>query len=173
MNGMTRVFPMAMALAIVASACASSTEAPTPIPITLAPPEKVDNYSGTLHVGGSNYHQFGFKESGIVQITLTSVAYANITDADGNSVPNPRTDPIPGLTILVGTPAATTIGLQCSPIAFNGAVQFAVATPGTAPQLSGNALAGQYCISVSDPSIALLDPVVYKISIAHPLDPAS
>lgn len=164
---------MAVALAIVASGCANSSEAPTPIPIPLAPPAKVDNYSGTLHIGGSNYHQFGFKEAGEVDITLTSVAYADITDADGNTVPNPRTDPIPGLTIVVGTPAATTIGLQCSPIAFNGVAQFAVATPGTAPQLTGDAIAGQYCISVSDPNIALLDPVIYKISIAHPLDPAS
>ncbi len=164
---------MAVALAILACGCAKNSEAPTPIPINLAPAAKIDNYSGTLKVGGSNYHQFGFKESGIVAITLTSVGYANITDADGNSVPNPRTDAIPGLTIVVGTPAATTIGLQCSPIAFNGAAQFAVATPGNAPQLTGSALAGQYCISVSDPSVTLLDPVVYKISIAHPLDPAS
>src|SRR6266536_2866077 len=152
---MRRVFPLALALipVILASVgCGQSTESPTPIPIALAPASIVDNFSGTLKVAGSNYHQFNVPQNGIVRITLTTDSYAPLTDADGNTAPNPRTDPIPALTILVGTPAATTIGLQCSPIAFNSAAQFVVTTPGTTPQLSGNALAGNYCISVSDPA---------------------
>src|SRR5436190_1335949 len=119
---MRRFFPLALALApviLAAAGCAQSAEAPTPIPIPLAPAAVVDNFSGTLKVAGSNYHQFNVPQTGVVAITLTTDSYAPLTDADGNTAPNPRTDPIPALTILVGTPAATTIGLQCSPIAFN------------------------------------------------------
>src|SRR5438477_205581 len=117
----------------------------------------------------STYHQFNVPQNGQVGITLTSDSYAPLTDPDtGNPVPNPRADPIPALTILVGTPAATTIGLQCSAIAFNGAAQYVVVSPGTAPQLTGNALAGNYCISVSDPNDQLLDPILYKVTVSHP-----
>ena len=160
---------MALALAVAAGACSQSAEAPTPIPIPLAPATVVDNFSGTLKVFGSNYHQFNVPQNGVVGITLTSDSYAPLTNPDtGEPVPNPRTDPIPALTILVGTPAATTIGLQCSAIAFNGAAQYVVVTPGTAPQLTGNALAGNYCISVSDPNDQLLDPILYKVTVSHP-----
>ena len=165
---------MALALAplALAAGCAQSNEAPTPIVIPLAAASVVDNYSGTLKVLGSNYHQFKVPQNGQVAITLTSAAYAPRTDADtGLSVPNLRTDPIAALTILVGTPAATTIGLQCSPIAFNNVAQFVVTSPGTTPQLAGSALAGNYCISISDPNGALLDPIAYKITVARPAEP--
>jgi hypothetical protein len=161
----------AVLVALAMAGCAQSTQAPTPLPIPLAPATVPDNFSGTLKVAGSNYHQFNVPQNGVVAITLTSASYAPLTDADGNTSANPRTDPIPALTILVGTPAATTIGLQCSPIAFNGAAQFVVTTPGTTPQLSGNALAGNYCISVSDASAALLDPVLYKVTVSRPDKP--
>ena len=154
--------------ALAAAGCAQSNEAPTPIAIPLASATVVDNFAGTLRVGGSNYHQFNVPQNGAVAITLTSTSYAPLTDADGNTSANPRTDPIPALTIVVGTPAATTIGLQCSPIAFNGAAQFVVTQPGTKAQLSGNALGGNYCISVSDASIELLDPILYKVTVARP-----
>jgi hypothetical protein len=168
---MRRLFPLAVALApvfLAAAGCAQSNEAPTPIPITLAPASIVDNFSGTLKVAGSNYHQFNVPQNGVVRITLTTDSYAPLTDADGNTAPNPRTDPIPALTILIGTPSATTIGLQCSPIAFDGVAQFVVTAPGTTPQLSGNALTGNYCISVSDPAAALLDSILYKVTVARP-----
>src|SRR5258708_3016000 len=119
MDSVRRFFPLALALLpaiLAATGCAQSTESPTPIPIPLAPAAVVDSFCGTLKVGGSNYHQFNVPQTGQVAITLASNSYANVTDADGNSLPNPRVDPIPALTILVGTPAATTIGLQCSPI---------------------------------------------------------
>jgi hypothetical protein len=178
MEFMTRVRPWALvlvlvlALATAAAGCAQSNEAPTPIPIPLAPATAVDNFAGTLNVLGSNYHQFQLKQPGEVQITLTSTAYAAKTDATtGISSPSTRTDPIPALTILVGTPAATTIGLQCSPLAFNGAAMVVSATAGATPQLKGNALAGNFCISVSDPNSALLDPITYRVTVARPADP--
>ena len=163
---------MALGSLALAAGCAQSNVEPTPIAIPLAAASVVDNYSGTLKVLGSNYHQFKVPQNGQVAITLTSAAYAPRTDADtGLSVPNLRTEPIAALTILVGTPAATTIGLQCSPIAFNNVAQFVVTSPGTTPQLAGSALAGNYCISISDPNGALLDPIAYKITVARPAEP--
>jgi hypothetical protein len=172
MESMTRVFPWALALAMAAAGCGQSSEAPTPIPIPLAPASFVDNFSGTLNLVGSNYHQFQLKQPGEVDITLTTTAYAPTTDPDtGASIPSTRTDPIPPLLMLVGTPAATTIGLQCSPLAFNGANLLVEATAGNTAQLKGNALSGNYCISLSDQNAALLDPITYKVTVARPEDP--
>jgi hypothetical protein len=174
MDPMRRCSPIAQWLgpailaAMAAAGCAQNAEAPTPIAIPLATASVIDNFAGTLKVGGSNYHQFNVPQNGAVAITLTTTSYAPLTDADGNTSENPRTDPIPALTIVVGTPAATVVGLQCSPIAFNGAAQFVATTPGTTPQLTGNALTGNYCISVSDPNSALLDPILYKVTVARP-----
>jgi hypothetical protein len=171
MESMRRVFPWALVLAM-AAACAQSSQAPTPIPIPLAPPTVVDNFSGTLHLVGSNYHQFQLKQPGEVDITLTTTAYAPTTDPNtGASIPSTRTDPIPPLLLLVGTPAATTIGLQCSPLAFNGANLLVEATASNTAQLKGNALAGNYCISVSDQNAALLDAITYRVTVARPADP--
>ena len=171
MDSMRRVFPWALVLALAAG-CAQSSQAPTPIPIPLAPPTAVDNFSGTLHLVGSNYHQFQLKQSGEVDITLTTTEYAPTTDPDtGASIPSTRTDPIPPLLLVVGTPAATTIGLQCSPIAFNGVNLLIEATASNTAQLKGNALAGNYCISLSDQNAALLDPITYKVTVARPADP--
>jgi hypothetical protein len=174
MESMRRVRLQALGLAacVAAAACAQSSQAPTPVPIALAPANAVDNFSGTLKVLGSNYHQFQLKQPGEVDITLTSTAYAPTTDPDtGTSVASTRTDPIPPLSLLVGTPAATTIGLQCSPLSFNSQVLLVTATAASAAQLRGTALAGNYCISISDANAALLDPITYRITVARPADP--
>jgi len=170
MDSMRRVFPWVLALAVAASGCAQSNEAPTPIPIPLAPADSTDTFSGTLSILGTNYHQFCVEKPGEVDITLTGTAYAPTTDPDtGASIPSTRTDPIPPLTIVIGTPAATTIGLLCSPIVFNGQNMVVNnATPSTKPQIAGNALAGNLCISVSDPTGVLPDKITYQVKVAHP-----
>jgi hypothetical protein len=170
MESMSRVFPWALALAVVVTGCAQSNQAPTPIPINLAPADTIDTFSGTLSILGSNYHQFCVEKPGEVHITLTRTAYAPTTDPDtGASIPSTRTDPIPPLTILIGTPAATTIGLLCSPIAFNGQnLVVSDATAGNKTQIAGNALAGNLCISVSDPNGVLPDKITYQVTVAHP-----
>ena len=38
----------------------------------------------------------------------------------------------------------------------------------TTAQLKGNALAGNYCISVADPNAALTDAIKYSVTVAHP-----
>jgi len=170
MDSMRRVFPWALTLAVAVAGCAQGTQTPTPIPIPLAPADTTDTFSGTLSILGSNYHQFCVEKPGEVFITLRSTAYAPTTDPDtGASIPSTRTDPIPPLTVLVGTPAATTIGLLCSPIQFNGQNMVATdATAGTKAQISGNALAGNLCISVSDPTGVLPDKITYQVTVAHP-----
>src|SRR5437867_2601637 len=170
MESMTRVLPWALACAMAAAGCAQSNEAPTPIPINLSPTDTTDTFSGTLSILGSNYHQFCVEKPGEVDITLRSTAYAPTTDPDtGASIPSTRTDPIPPLTVLVGTPAATTIGLLCSPIAFNGQnMVVSNATASTKPHIAGNALAGNLCISVSDPNGTLPDKITYQVTVAHP-----
>jgi hypothetical protein len=170
MESMSRVFLWALALAVVAAACTQSNQAPTPIPINLSPADTTDTFSGTLSILGSNYHQFCVEKPGEVDITLRSTAYAPTTDPDtGASIPSTRTDPIPPLTVLVGTPAATTIGLLCSPIAFNGqSLVVHDATAGSKAQIAGTALAGNLCISVSDPNGALPDKITYQVTVAHP-----
>jgi hypothetical protein len=158
--------------AVVAAGCSSSNEAPTPIPIPLAPATQIDNFSGTLKVQGSNYHQFQLKQAGEVDITLTTTAYAPVTDpTTGVTAPSTRTDPIPPLTLLIGTPAATVLGLQCSALSFDSVPLITTATASSTAQLKGNALVGNFCISLSDPTATLLDPITYKISVARPADP--
>ena len=160
---------LATALALAAAGCAQSSEAPTPVPLTLSPPAATDNFSGTLSLLGSNYHQFTVSLPGEVGITLTSTSYAPTTDATtGEIIPSTKTDPIPALQIAVGSPAATTIGLQCSTIYFDTQPMLVSTTPGTTAQLKGTALAGNFCISVSDPNAALTDPIKYTITVAHP-----
>ena len=170
MDSMRRVFPWVLALAVAAFGCAQSNEAPTPVPIPLAPADTTDTFSGTLSILGTNYHQFCVEKAGEVDITLRSTAYAPTTDpGTGASIPSTRTDPIPPLTIVIGTPAATTIGLLCSPIVFNGQNQVVNnATPSNKPQIAGNALAGNLCISVSDPTGTLPDKITYRVTVAHP-----
>src|SRR4029453_11987165 len=105
------------------------------------------------------------EKPGEVDITLTSTAYAPITDPDtGATIPSTRTDPIPPLTIVIGTPAAPTLALPCPPIVFNGKNMVVNnATPSNQPQIAGNALAGNLCISVSDPTGVLPDKITYQV----------
>lgn len=169
MASMRLGFGLMLALALAAAGCAKNSEAPTPIPIDLAPADTTDTFSGTLSILGTNYHQFCVQKPGEVDITLRTTAYAPTTDDSGATVPSTRTDPIPPLTIVIGTPAATTIGLLCSPIAFNGQNMIVSnATASTKPQIAGNALAGNLCISLSDPTGVLPDKITYQITVAHP-----
>jgi hypothetical protein len=65
------------------------------------------------------------------------------------------------LTLTVGQPTLTTVGVQCSNL------MQVVAPPGASPQLKGQALAGTYCVSISDPNSVLPGAVTYAITVAH------
>jgi hypothetical protein len=152
-----------LAAAVVASSCNKDTT-PTPVPTPIAPPTTTENYSGTLFVLGSNLHSFAVKLPSEVDVTLTAVATVAVpADPTANppvvGVPSvPVTVP---LTLRVGQPTLTTIGVQCSDL------MSVSTTAGSAPQLKGQALAGTYCVSISDPDDVLPSAVSYAITVSH------
>src|SRR3954466_15091830 len=116
MDDMRRVLPLGLVLALCATACAKNT-APIPVPSPVAPATITENYTGTLFNLGSNLHSFEVKAAGEVHVTLTSVATVAV-DADPNATPPvvavPSTKVTIPLTITVGQPTLTTLGVQCS-----------------------------------------------------------
>lgn len=153
----------ALVLAAAVAACKNNTE-PTPIPIAIAPATVTENFSGTLFVSGSNLHIFAVAKDGEVHVTLTAVSTIAV-DADPNAVPPVAAIPaapvtVP-MTLTVGQPALTTLGVQCSSLK-----QTAV-LPGAREQLSGQALAGSFCVSISDPNGELPRAASYAITVTH------
>jgi hypothetical protein len=152
-----------LALAAGTSACDSNTE-PTPVPTPIAPATIIESYSGTLFAAGSNLHTFAVTKSGEMKVTLTALSTIPV-DADPNA--NPPVVAIPGapvtapMTLTVGQPTLTTLGVQCS------SLKSVAATAGTTPQLTGQALGGTYCVSISDPTNDLPRASSYAITVAH------
>ena len=146
------------------AACGQSG-APVPIPSPVSKPTVTDTATGTLHVSGNNYFQFQVTNPGEVDVTLTALTTVPV-DADPNADP-----PVVGapavpvsfpITLIVGQPALTTLGVSCSDI------KSATATPATTPQLTGQALAGNFCVLIADPNGQLPEAVVYTVLVAHP-----
>ncbi len=158
-----RFVTIVLSFAVGPAACRSNTE-PTPVPIPIAPASIVESYSGTLFSAGSNLHTFAVKENGEMKVTLTSIATIPV-DPDPNASP-----PLPGIpsepvtipmTLTVGQPTLTTLGVQCS------SLKSVVASAGSAPQLTGQALAGTFCVSISDPQAELPRASSYAITVTH------
>jgi hypothetical protein len=151
-------------LAVVAASACNRDATPVPVTTPVAPPTITENYSGTLYVLGSNLHSFAVKVVSEVDVTLTAVATVAVPDdpnADPPVVGVPSVPVTVPLTLRVGIPTLTTIGVQCSDL-------MSVSTaPGQAPQLKGQALAGTYCVSISDPDDVLPGPVSYAITVSH------
>lgn len=163
MARMWKALGVAVACAIAAAACDKNSE-PVPVPTPIAPPTVTENYSGTLFIAGSNLHTFEVKTASEVLVTLTSVTTVPV-DADPAADPpvvaipaTPFTEP---LTLHVGQPTLTTLGVQCS------LLKIVEATPGTTPQLTGQALNGTFCVSISDAKDVLPRAVTYTITVAH------
>ena len=166
MDRMRRVLLRAatlLALAAGGSACNGSTE-PTPVPTPIAPATIIESYSGTLFAAGSNLHTFAVTKSGEMKVTLTAISTVPV-DADPNA--NPPVAAIPSapvtvpMTLTVGQPTLTTLGVQCS------SLKEVTAAAGQAPQLTGQALGGTFCISISDPGADLPRASSYAITVAH------
>ena len=161
---MLRRSALILSILLAASACNRDTT-PQPVPTPIAPPSVTENYSGTLFVLGSNLHSFQVTKTGEVDVTLTAVTTVLVPadpSADPPVVGIPPTPITAPLTLRVGQPTLTTIGVQCSDLM---SVQ---ATSGTTPQLKGQALVGTYCVSISDPDNVLPRAVTYAITVAHP-----
>jgi hypothetical protein len=159
---MRRFWACAVVLA-AASACASSTE-PVPVPTPIAAPTITEHFSGTLSPFDSNLHTFEVKQDSEVHVTLTEVRTVAVEANPGATPPiaaspaAPYTNP---LTLTVGQPTLTTLGVQCSQL------KSVLAVVGSAPQLTGQALKGTYCVSISDPKNELPRAVTYAITVAH------
>lgn len=154
---------VAVALAVGASACGGNTE-PVPVPTPLAQATIIESYTGTLFAAGSNLHTFAVTQNGEMKVTLTAIATVAV-DADPNADPPVVAVPaapvtIP-MTLTVGQPTLTTLGVQCS------SLKSVTATAGTTPQLTGQALAGTFCVSISDPGAELPRASSYAITVAH------
>ncbi len=153
-----------LTLAAVLAAACNKDVSPVPVPTPIAQPSITENYSGTLFVLGSNLHSFAVKLPSEVDVTLTAVATVPVTadpTADPPVVGVPSVPLTVPLTLRVGQPTLTTIGVQCSDL-------MSISTsPGTTPQLKGQALAGTYCVSISDPDDVLPSAVSYAITVSH------
>ena len=154
---------LGLGLATASAACRGELE-PTPVTIPIAPATIMENYAGTLFSAGSNLHTFAVKEAGEMKVTLTSIATVPV---DANPSGDPPTPAIPSvpvtlpMTLTVGQPALTTLGVQCSNL------KSVVAAAGTTPQLTGQALAGTFCVSISDPLAVLPRASSYTITVTH------
>jgi hypothetical protein len=157
-----RVLPAAVALC-AALACNRNTQ-PVPVPTPIATPTITDTYTGTLSPLGSNLHFFQVQQDSQVVVTLTqlvTVAVAADPTADPPILPIPATPVAAPVTITVGQQALTTLGVTCS------SLKTVVQPAGSSPQLTGQALKGTYCVSITDADAVLPRPTSYAVTVAH------
>jgi hypothetical protein len=154
--------------AMLFAACDKNT-APVPIPTPLSPATQTENYTGTLTPGGSNLHFFQIQQSANVQVSEVRVTLTQLVavavDADPNADPPvaaaPATPVTGAISITIGQGAVTTIGVQCA------SLKTVVAPPGTTAQLTGQAIPGSYCVSITDTGDVLPRASTYAVTVAH------
>jgi hypothetical protein len=137
---MRALVPIALVMALATVACdnGSSTATTTsPSPLT------TETFSGTVNVGGSDFHNFTATQSGTVNVTLNAAA--------------------PPSTIFMGLGVGTPSSSTCALLA--GSTMNTQA--GTTPQLSGTLDAGTYCVELYDVGNETT-PVTYTVTVAHP-----
>jgi len=131
--------------AILAAGCSNSGSDSSLLPTAPSgATQVVDNFSGTVQVGGSDVHPFTVATSNQPALITLTAAGPPATIFMGLGVGTPATD---------GT---------CS-LLTNAAV---VVQAGTAPQLSGTIAAGSYCVSVFDVGNQS-GPVDYAVTVSH------
>lgn len=148
---MERMFKRVCLLLVIgtlASSCSSTnTGATLPTqPTSFAPPTVTETFTGNLTTSGTDSHPFNVPVPGEVDVTLTTL--------------NPQPAPAVPLTLAIGLPSTTVVG-QCATI------QSVSTTPGPTPQITGHALAGNFCVSVTDTG-NLSASVAYTVVVAHP-----
>jgi hypothetical protein len=148
---------------VVLAACDRDTS-PVPVPSPVAPPTTTEIYTGTLSPKGTNLHFFQVQETSQILVTLTQLVTVAVA---GDPAANPPVPAVPATPITaavkltVGQQALTTLGVTCSSLK---SVQTSVAST---PQLTGQALKGTYCVSITDTQDVLPRPTTYTISVAH------
>ncbi|HZR22759.1 MAG TPA: hypothetical protein VFA59_04170 [Vicinamibacterales bacterium] len=141
--------PALLAACVLAAGC-SSTDSATAVPTqptSFADPTTVDTFTGTLTIAGTDSHPFAVPVAGVVNITLTSM--------------DPAIDSTTPVVLAIGLPSQSVVG-QCATI------QSVSVIPGTTPQITGHALSGTFCVSVSDPNVVLTASEAYTVTVAHP-----
>src|SRR3954467_10675006 len=115
----------------------------TPAPATPTATRTTDTFTGTVAVGGDDFHSFPIAASGTVDVTLTAAA--------------------PPTAIAMGVSIGTPGSGRCVPVA-GGSTQ----TPaGASVQLSGIASPGTLCVDVRD-AVGQSAPVSYTVTVVHP-----
>jgi hypothetical protein len=123
-----------------AARCGSSTTTPT-TPAAVA--RTTDTFTGTVAVGGRDFHSFPITAAGTVDVTLTAAT--------------------PPATIVMGVSIGMPGNGICIPVA-GGSTQ----TPaGSTVQLSGVASPGTLCVDVHDAG-GQSAPVTYTVTVTHP-----
>jgi hypothetical protein len=163
MADMRSLVPCLAAAALVAAAC-DKTGPPVPVPITIATPTITETFTGTLATLGSNLHNFQVTQPSEIDVTLTTeTTVAN----PGDPTTDPPTPAVPAVPVAypvnvrVGQPVISTLIVTCS------SLKAIDTTAGSAPQLTGQALAGTFCVSVSDPTGALPQSITYVVTVRH------
>jgi hypothetical protein len=123
-----------------------------------------ETFPGTISAQGTSQHFFKVNQDSEIDVTLTRVTTVAV-QADPNA--NPPVVGVPAmpvsysLTVRIGQQAISTLGVTCSDLK-------SVLTPaGATPQIRGQALAGTFCVAVSDPNGTLPQPVSYVVTVAH------
>ena len=129
---------------VVASACGgnsnTSTTAATPTPTA---PASTESFSGTVSVAGNDVHPFTVGTAGAtLTVTLTAAG--------------------PPATIFVGLGLGAYDAPTCTLL--NNA--YLTTQAGAAPQLSGTAGAGSYCVVVYDVGNQT-GPITYAVTVSH------
>jgi hypothetical protein len=120
--------------------CGSSTP---PAATTPTVARTTDTFSGTVAVGGDDFHGFPIAAAGTVDVTLTAAT--------------------PPATIVMGVSVGVPADGKCTALA-GGSTQ----TPaGTSVQLSGIASPGTLCVDVHDAG-GQSAPVTYTVTVTHP-----
>jgi hypothetical protein len=141
----SRAFFLAVAVAVAAAGCdTADPTTTTTAPSTIVQPT-VENFTGTVAVGGSDFKPFPVLLSGgTLTVTLTAAG------------------PPSSITMVLGV--GTVNGSSCVLLSGGSLVTQAATTP----QLSGQVNAGAYCVQVADTGTGTqTGPVTYAVTVTH------
>jgi hypothetical protein len=131
---------LVLVLSALASGCGSSSSSSPSDSTGL----KTENFSGTVPVKGSDFHQFTTTLTGEVDVTLSSVTPA----------------------VNMGVGVGTTDGTTCTLLLGASTPSNGVAA-GTNAQLAGIVSAGTFCVQIYDVG-NLTSAATYSVTVVHP-----
>ena len=133
-----------LVVGLLATACGNDDTSSTTAPTVVGPSTEI--YAGTLAVQGSGFYSFTVGTSGLVSITLASLA---------------ATQPGPAVNKVLGLGVGAPLGTDCN-------VTNSVTTaPGLTAQLVNSLTPAIYCVRIYDLG-NLTTPVNFAVRIVHP-----